>query len=237
MTATMTFSEWQRMEFISAKLIPVVIVIAAILLLALAIVGTAIHPGKIKNRLLLGMTAGVVVAAGLWGAGYLYIKPYLKLNELVTARVRTAHAELFGLVAESSNDVSTMAGYNDYPDLDRLPMYDRHTVTKQVSFKGTADNTEYFTMFDRLYSYMGKIKYTTGSHAYLEGYRYTLNDDRYRKLGFIDPTKISTVALVIPETQKKQIMHLSNGAKVYYLQTSGFQWTTETVSSLAGKTD
>lgn len=237
MSATMTFPEWQRMEFISAKLIPIAIVLAAILLLALTIVATAIHPGKIKNRLLLGMTAGVVVVLGLWGAGYRYIKPYLKLNELVTARVRTAHSELFGLVAESSSDVSTMAGYNDYPDLDRLPMYDRHTVTKRVSFNGTADNTEYFTMFDRLYSYMGKVKYTNGTHAYLEGYRYTLNDDRYRKLGFIDPTKISTVALFIPKAQKKQVMHLSNGAKVYYLLNSGFQWTTETVSSLAGKTN
>ncbi|WP_056951358.1 hypothetical protein [Lacticaseibacillus nasuensis] len=228
---TMTYPLWARMETMSARWMSIVFVLGAFLLIVLAMVATAVQNPRIRRWGLIGLTGSLLLVAGAGGAMYWYIQPYLRLNKLVTPRVRVKRAEFSGLVAESGSEISNMAAYNDYPDLDKLPMYDRSTVTWPVTYKGKGSGTQYFVIprYNRLYAYTGRVEYTNTAHAYLKGYRYTLNDRRYAALGFINPSAYSTVALVIPKAQKKQTYDLQIQTKVYQLQTGGINWTSETV--------
>ncbi|WP_125702841.1 hypothetical protein [Lacticaseibacillus daqingensis] len=228
----MTFERWQLMETLSTRWITIAMIGAILLLMALAIVAQSINKRQLRRRLLIGLSAAFVIfiagGLGMWR----YCQPYLTLRHYVTPRVRVARPEFFGLVPESGTTIGLSAGTNNYKDLDRLPMYDRHLVTQDVTYLGLDKTTTYFIMNTRLYSYSGPVRFEAVAHARLSGYRYTLNDARYQALGFINPTKYSTRALVVPRHQQGLTYDLPNASKVYYLQTAGFRWTTETASSL-----
>ncbi|WP_179395131.1 hypothetical protein [Lacticaseibacillus absianus] len=229
MATTMTFDRWRLMENLSTHWITLAMILTLILLMGLAIVTQSVRRKSLRRRVQLGLTGAILLCAGGGLVAWRYIQPYLEIRHYVTPRVRVAHPEFFGLVPESGTTVGNSAGVNNYADMAHLPMYDRHTVRKPVTYLGQDHSTAYFEMFDRIYSFSGPVKVGGVKQAVLQGDRYTLNDTRYRQLGFIDPTKISTRALVVPAAKTYD---LPNATKVYALQTAGFTWTTERSSSI-----
>lgn len=84
----------------------------------------------------------------------------------------------------------------------------------------------YFKFRGLVYRYAGPTH--IGQVDALVGYRFHLKDRGYAQLGFIDPVKTFTAALVIPKAQASQ-QYTPTKEVVVTLDQIGGEWTTEKV--------
>lgn len=105
-------------------------------------------------------------------------------------------------------------------------MYTRHRVIASVVYLGRDDNARYFKLDGLVYRYSGPIQ--IGEQAALSGYRFRLKDRGYTQMGFINPIKTFTAALVIPRNRIEQHYHPSKEVVVTLEKMDG-EWTTEKV--------
>ena len=144
----------------------------------------------------------------------------------ITPQIRTKKAALFTYVSVPESEFKGYRALNDYPALTSLPMYTRHRVIASVVYLGRDDNARYFKLDGLVYRYSGPIQ--IGEQAALSGYRFRLKDRGYTQMGFINPSKNFTAALVIPRNQIEQHYHPSKEVVVTLEKMDG-EWTTEKV--------
>ena len=144
----------------------------------------------------------------------------------ITPQIRTKKAALFTYVSVPESEVKGYRALNDYPALTSLPMYTRHRVIASVVYLGRDDNARYFKLDGLVYRYSGPIQ--IGEQAALSGYRFRLKDRGYTQMGFINPSKNFTAALVIPRNRIEQHYHPSKEVVVTLEKMDG-EWTTEKV--------
>ncbi len=133
---------------------------------------------------------------------------------------------LYLLMSRPESEVKGYRALNDYPALTSLPMYTRHRVIASVVYLGRDDNARYFKLDGLVYRYSGPIQ--IGEQAALSGYRFRLKDRGYTQMGFINPSKNFTAALVIPRNRIEQHYHPSKEVVVTLEKMDG-EWTTEKV--------
>jgi|UPI0007BAB7F3 hypothetical protein len=154
---------------------------------------------------------------------------YMKDFGHVTPRARVEDPTFFGYQATSGALTGIYAMVRNDDDMRQLPMYSRHAVTQKVRYAGDADGSYYFYVGD-IYSpinYIGPVEKRNVAAPYLRGYRYTLKDDQYKTIGFINPVNATTMALVIPNSLKHRPPTndvLQNAKRLAKLDTG---WTTE----------
>lgn len=148
------------------------------------------------------------------------------MGRKITPQIRTKKAVLFTYVSVPEREVKGYRALNDYPALTSLPMYTRHRVIASVVYLGRDDNARYFKLDGLVYRYSGPIQ--IGEQAALSGYRFRLKDRGYTQMGFINPSKNFTAALVIPRNQIEQHYHPSKEVVVTLEKMDG-EWTTERV--------
>ena len=105
-------------------------------------------------------------------------------------------------------------------------MYAHRQVAAPVTYLGRNGQSVYFKWQGMIYRYTGTTR--TGDHAALIGYRFWLKDRNYTRLGFVNPSKTFTAALMIPKGQAKRIYHPVKQI-VVTLESMDGDWTTEKV--------
>ncbi|MFD1431929.1 hypothetical protein [Lacticaseibacillus yichunensis] len=232
LTAALTFSQWVWMEKLSTIWIPVCMFGGGALILVAAF--SAIYQQRsLVKKWFLGISITLIGVATISGLVMWHlIQPYRTLLPYVSARVRVEKVELGRLVPLDGNEVATMSRLNNWRDLDKLPMYQRQTVAQPVKYLGQSNNTEYFELANKIFSFSGKVQIAPGKETELIGYQFTLSDRRYTKLGFIDPSGISTTTLAIAPAQKKRTYEPPSTVKIHYLQQDGGQWLGENDGSV-----
>ncbi|MFT9039579.1 hypothetical protein [Schleiferilactobacillus harbinensis] len=188
------------------------------------------HKGRARPW---GMGASVL---GLVAVGIAFIvlyqpatQSYMKEFSHVTPRARVEDPTFFGYQATSGalTGIYTLVRNDD--DMKQLPMYHREPVTQKVRYAGDADGSYYFYIGEIVspVNYIGLVEKRDVTAPYLRGYRYTLKDERYKSIGFINPPNTTTMALVIPKTLKHRAPSadvLQTAKRLTKLSTG---WTTE----------
>lgn len=225
----MDFNQWVFIERFINTALPVILVSGLIVFT----IGALLLGPRYKERRRWGIGMMVISAVGLAAAVIFMFTPstrhYMKEFSHVTPRVRVERPSFFGYTPESERIVGAYSVVQNDQDMKQLTMYSRQPVRETVRLVGYADGSYYFYVGQNVtpVNYSGPVTKKQVTAPYLTGYRYTLNDRRYRQIGFITPDRYSTLALVVPTNWKAKTPSndvLENAKRLVRL---GTKWTTE----------
>ncbi|ERL65472.1 hypothetical protein [Schleiferilactobacillus shenzhenensis] len=154
---------------------------------------------------------------------------YMKEFGHVTPRIRVEEPTFFGYTATSTQLTGIYSKVRNDDDMKQLPMYTRTAYTQKVRYAGDANGSYYFYLGSLVapINYMGPVEERDVAQPYLRGYRYTLKDPQYKRIGFINPENATTIALVVPKTLKHRAPSadvLGNNKRLARVDSG---WTTE----------
>ena len=216
--------QWQTAERWNNGWLFIIAVLILIIVIHLLIIGLYVR----EHWKWFVIVPFLLICLGL--AGYSWQRTYNAANALfnrweakVTPQIRTKKASLFGLTPLMENEIRPYQSVNDYPTLTSLPMYTRRQVIAPVTYLGRDAYASYFEFRGLVYRFTGQLR--TGKQAALIGYRFYLKDRGYTRLGFVDPVKTFTAALMVPVTSMAH--KYTPSEQVVTLESMDGEWTTE----------
>ncbi|ARY90342.1 MULTISPECIES: hypothetical protein [Lacticaseibacillus] len=224
-----TASQWQSAEQWNNGWLFFAIVVILLIVNIIVIIGVYV-PNRLKWKWAV-IVPFIFICLGL--ARYSWVRTTSAANvqfnqwaKQITPQIRVKKASFFRLVPVPDSAIEAYQGLNEYPAFKTLPMYAHRQVTAPVTYLGRNANSVYFKWQGMIYRYTGTTR--SGDHAALIGYRFWLKDRNYTRLGFVNPSKTFTAALMIPKGQAKRIYHPVKQI-VVTLESMDGDWTTEKV--------
>lgn len=200
-----TYSAWVVAERWVNQLFPLGLLGLGFLTTIFGLLPAIYRPQRLTFLL---VTIFLTVDAGFGLLAWHNAQRYAWYNEqqtYVTPNVRTVHPELTGLMSYDAQTLNAAAALNNYEDLQQLKLYRATKVTQSVTYLGKWYDSQAVRLKNKVVIFTQAVRYqATGQRAYLTGYRFTLKDPRFKRLGFINPGVIYAARLTLPQSQRSR---------------------------------
>lgn len=218
----MSLSFWVQAE-VFYETVLIILSIIVLTLIIMAIFSWTSRNKKVKssqqpkNKLFLGFILASVVTGAIAMVGHLYYRPYLDEVNLINPLTRDRERETFGYRPYSTNELNYYRNLNNIDSLRQSSLYKESKHTKSVEYLGSENTLHYFTNDrDELYRLSQiNIEYVNDiNQAQLVGSTFSLVDDDYKNIGFMNPPYIMFERFQIPASQSNLKYELKNKFEV-----------------------
>lgn len=185
-----------------------IVILSAVLVLILAVMIVAATSAKKENRAKIVILL-LLMAVILGGAGYVghrYYQPYLAQAGYVNPLMRDRTPSFKGYNDYGRTELITYAQFNDLESLRQLDIYQEEEVTESVIYLGKGEYFHYFEHADgRLSKRLQAVRFSEEvNQTQFVGSLFTLKDEEFKEIGFVDPEHVMFREIVIPASEEGQ---------------------------------
>lgn len=199
--------QWAKMDQWSNYLLPAVFIIGGLVVLFVGIIPFVYSKNKITKYL---FAVSIILVGGFGSFAYFKnqgLKNYYTENKYITPQSRSYDAQMFYKKPYETVELQAWQYEDDWEGLSKLrSIYQRNSVKEKVAYLGHNDSYVYIKINNQIIRfYESDCRKIDGRDSYLAGYKFTMRDKAFKKLGFIElPYYFEKEVLISKEKWDKQ---------------------------------
>lgn len=179
--------QWAQMDRWSNYILPGIFIVGGLIFLFVGIIPFVYHRNKV-TKLLFAIT--FTVSAGFGIFAYLKnqtLSDYNYQNKFITAQSRSYEAQMFFNKPYDTSELQAWKYEDDWQGLSKLTsIYRRSPVKEKITYLGHKDGYIYVEIQKQIIRfYESDCEKITGKSSYITGYKFTMRDKEFEKLGFL----------------------------------------------------
>ena len=186
-----------------------IVILSVIIVIILAIIVVAATSAKKENRvkIVMGLLISAVALGVIGYVGHLRYQPYIAQAGYVNALMRDRTPSFRGYNYYGRTELITYSQFNDLESLRELDIYEEKEATEPVVYLGQGDYFHYFEHEDgRLTKRLQAVRFSEeADQAQFVGSLFTLKDDGFKDIGFVNPEHIMFREIVIPASEEGKV--------------------------------
>lgn len=178
--------QWAKMDNWSNYVLPGIFIVGGLVVLFVGIIPFVYHKNKVTKILftvLITLTAVFGIFAYFKNQG---MSEYNYQNKYITAQTRSYQAQMFTKKPYETNEIQAWKYEDDWEGLSKLTsIYRRSNVKQKITYLGRNNGYVYVQINKQIIRfYESDCKKINGKQSYLAGYKFTMRDKAFKKLGF-----------------------------------------------------
>lgn len=199
----MTVEFWRNAEVFYELWSVVLSVVVILMIIALLFIFTyAQKENRLKSVFTVIVLASAAGLIGLWGHNEYY--PYLEQVIFTNALIRDREPKFHTYTPYNKTEISAYTQLNHIDALRNMVLYEEEQMVEPLIYLGQGEHTHYFERSngDR-FRQNRQIQFTeSAEQAQLVGSRFTLKDEQFKEIGFMNPENTMFAYIAIPLSEE-----------------------------------
>ena len=180
--------QWAKMDQWSNYILPGIFIVGGLIVLFVGIIPFVYSKNKVTKWMFI---ISAILAIGFGSFAYIKnqeLKDYYTESKYITPQSRSYEAQMFYKKPYDTSDIEAWKYEDDWEGLSKLTsIYQRSSVKEKVTYLGRNDSYVYIKINNQIIRfYESDCRKINGDISYLSGYKFTMRDKAFKKLGFIE---------------------------------------------------
>lgn len=183
-----------------------IVILSAIIVVIFGIMIVAVTSAKKENRvkIVIGLLISAIALGMVGYLGHRHYQPYAAQAGYVNPLVRDRVPSFSGYNYYGRTELITYAQFNDLESLRELDIYEEEEAAESVVYLGQGDYFHYFEHGDgRVTKRLQDVRFSEEvSHTQFVGSIFTLKNEEFLKIGFVNPEHVMFREILIPTSEE-----------------------------------